>query len=163
MMRRQEDRIKLSNHWATPPELYDALKQLTGATKERFASPLNFNPKMQQYCSIHKRDQIFGAKWDTYKYRWTGSSVHNPEYEDPALNKNMATAIAAAQYTQAPVFGVHILPAWTDSNRTSYMTWLSHYPENCKHVLQIPRGHFRFQKPTGWELGECMLATPSGT
>jgi ribonuclease HI len=157
---RHDDHIKLSNHWATPPELYDALQQLTGITKERFASPLNFNPKMQQYWSVHKRDQIFGARWDTYRYQWTGSSVHNPEYEDPALNKNMATAVAAAQHTQAPVLGVHILPAWTDSNRTSYMAWLSHYPENCKHVLQIPRRHFRFQKPTTWELGDMYAGHP---
>jgi hypothetical protein len=50
---------------------------------------------MQQYWSIHERDQVFGANWDTYKYQWTGSSVHNPEYKDEDLNKDIATAVAA--------------------------------------------------------------------
>ena len=145
---------------ATPPEVYEALRQLTDITKERFASPLNYNPTFTMYWSAHKRDQIFGAKWDSYRYRWTGGSVHNPEYEDEDLNKNMATAIAAARNTTAPVFGIHILPAWSDANRTAYLAWLQHFPENCMHLLQIPRKHFRFQKPTTWERGDMYAGNP---
>jgi hypothetical protein len=83
-------RIKIKNHWATPDCIYEALQTLTGATKERFASPLNYNPTHQMYWSIHKQDQVFGAKWDAYKYKWTGSSIHNPEYEDEDLNRNVS-------------------------------------------------------------------------
>ena len=137
-----------------------AVRQLTDITKERFASPLNYNPTFTMYWSAHKRDQIFGAKWDSYRYRWTGGSVHNPEYEDEDLNKNMATAIAAARNTTAPVFGIHILPAWSDANRTAYLAWLQHFPENCMHLLQIPRKHFRFQKPTTWERGDMYAGNP---
>lgn len=142
--------IKIKNHWATPPEIYEVLQELLQIDKERFASPLNYNPRMRQYWSIHERDQIFGARWDTYMYQWTGSSVHNPEYEDEELNRNVGTAIAAARYTDEPVFGIHILPAWSDNNKTAYLQWLQIYPENCKHVLQLPKKHFRFQKPTTW-------------
>jgi hypothetical protein len=70
---------------------------------------------------MHKRYQLFGAKWNAYDYKWTQAGVHNPEYEDQEINKNIATAVAAAQYTREPVFGIHILPAWTDSNRTAYI------------------------------------------
>ena len=153
-------KVQIKNHWATPPEVYEALRQLTDITKERFASPLNYNPTFTMYWSAHKRDQIFGAKWDSYRYRWTGGSVHNPEYEDEDLNKNMATAIAAARNTTAPVFGIHILPAWSDANRTAYLAWLQHFPENCMHLLQIPRKHFRFQKPTTWERGDMYAGNP---
>ena len=153
-------KVQIKNHWATPPEVYEALRQLTDITKERFASPLNYNPTFTMYWSAHKRDQIFGAKWDSYRYMWTGGSVHNPEYEDEDLNKNMATAIAAARNTTAPVFGIHILPAWSDANRTAYLAWLQHFPENCMHLLQIPRKHFRFQKPTTWERGDMYAGNP---
>jgi ribonuclease HI len=152
--------VKIKNHWATPPEVYEALQQLTGITKERFASPLNYNPTFGMYWSAHKKDQIFGAKWDTYRYKWTGGSVHNPKYEDEDLNRNIATAIAAARSSSAPVFGIHILPAWSDANRTAYLSWLQHFPDNCKHLLQIPRKHFRFQKPTTWEQGEMYAGHP---
>ena len=101
--------------------------------KERFASPLNYNPRMAHYWSVHERDQVFGAKWDTYKYQWTRSSVHNPEDED--LNQDIGTAVAAARYTDEPVFGVHILPARSDTNRTAYLQWLKVYPGNCKHIF----------------------------
>ena len=94
--------IKVKNHWATPPEIYHALKDLMQIDKERFASPLNYNPRMAHYWSVHERDQVFGAKWDTYKYQWTRNSVHNPEYEDEDLNQDIGTAIAAARYTDEP-------------------------------------------------------------
>ena len=35
-------KVQIKNHWATPPEVYEALRQLTDITKERFASPLNY-------------------------------------------------------------------------------------------------------------------------
>ena len=36
--------IKLTNHWATPREVYAAIVEFAKVTKERFASPLNFSP-----------------------------------------------------------------------------------------------------------------------
>ena len=37
-------KVKLSNHWATPGGIYEQLQRSLGLTKERFASPLNYNP-----------------------------------------------------------------------------------------------------------------------
>lgn len=152
--------VKIENHWATPKEVYRALQRTTHITKERFASPLNCSPEFTEYWSVHKRDQLFGARWNAYKFQWTGGSVHNPEYEDQELNKNVATAVAAARHTLQPVFGLHILPAWTDSNRTAYMKWLELYPGNCKHILQVPKSHFRFEKPMEWYTGDRFAKNP---
>jgi hypothetical protein len=44
--------------------------------------------------------------------------------------------------------------------RTAYLAWLQHFPDNCKHLLQIPQKHFRFQKPTTWEQGERYAGHP---
>jgi ribonuclease HI len=155
-----QGKIKLANHWATPKEVYRVLQRHIGATKERFASPLNYSPEYAHYWSIHKRDQVFGAKCNAYKYQWTDAAVHNPEYEDQDLNKNVATAVAASQHTTEPVFGIHILPAWTDSNKTAYMRWVELFPANCRHVLQIPRQHFRFERPTEWYAGDRFAKSP---
>jgi hypothetical protein len=155
-----QSKVKLRNHWATPAAIYDAIRENLGVTKERFASPLNYNPRMTQYWSAHQRDQIFGAKWDAYKYKWTGASVHNPEYEDQDMNKGVATAVLAAQSTQDPVLGIHILPAWTNSNKTSYMRWVEQFPSHCKHLLQIPKRKFRFEQPTAWSAGDRYAGTP---
>ena len=153
-------KIKLANHWATPEEIYRVIQRHTQTSHERFASPLNWSPEFANYYSIHKRDQLFGARWNTYRYKWTEAGVHNPEYEDQDLNKNIATAVAATQYTSEPVFGIHILPAWTDSNKTAYMRWMELYSENCRHILQIPRKHFRFERPTEWCMGERFAKNP---
>jgi ribonuclease HI len=152
-------KVKPANQWATPPELHQLLHQLTDASKEMFASPLNYNPCMKQYWSTYERDRIFGAKHDAYKYQWTGSSVHCPEFEDEDVNRNIATAVAAARSTDTTVLGLHIVPAWTDS-KTAYMRWMQHFPENCKHVVQIPKKHFRFQRPATWQEGEMYAGKP---
>ena len=143
--------VKHKNNWSTPPSIYNILSSLTSATKERFASPLNFNPVFSQYWSAHERDQLFGAQWDTFRYAWTGSSVNNPEYEDDSLNRNMAYAIDSCLHSEQPVLCAHILPAWTDNSSTSYMTWVREFPEYCLHLLQIPSRYFRFVRPTSYE------------
>jgi hypothetical protein len=65
-------KVKLTNHWATPPKIYDTLRKHMQATKERFASPLNYHTGFEYYWAAHKEDTRFGALWDTYKNAWTG-------------------------------------------------------------------------------------------
>jgi exonuclease III/ribonuclease HI len=154
-------RVKLVNHWATPRRVYAVLQSLAGVTKERYASPLNYNPDMDLYWSVHKRDVLFGARHDTYAYTRTGSSVANPEYEDPEMNKSVAEAVWAARNNRGePTLEFHVLPAWTDTSNTAYMNWLDQAPEVCKHVLQIPKQHFRFQTPTAWKTGTTYDGNP---
>ena len=154
-------KVKLVNHWATPPGIYRVLQEMAGVTKERYASPLNYNTDMDMYWSVHKRDKLFGALHDTYAYTRTGCSVANPEYEDPEMNKSMATAVHAARTAgNQSYLEFHILPAWTDTNKTAYMTWLEAAPDVCKHVLQIPKKHFRFQTPTAWQWGDQYAEHP---
>ena len=143
--------VKHKNNWSTPPSIYNILSSLTSATKERFASPLNFNPVFSQYWSAHERDQLFGAQWDSFRYAWTGSSVNNPEYGDDSLNRNMAYAIDSCLHSDQPVLCAHILPAWTDRSSTSYMTWVQEFPDYCLHLPHIPSRYFRFVRPTSYE------------
>jgi len=67
--------VKMSNHWATPPQVMQVLQKHLNITKERFASPLNYSQYLQNYWSFHERDQVFGAQWNAYNCQWTGVSV----------------------------------------------------------------------------------------
>jgi ribonuclease HI len=157
----QGTKVKLVNHWATPRPIYTVLQSLAGVTKERYASPLNYNPNMEMYWSVHQRDVLFGAKHDTYAYTRTGSGVANPEYEDPEMNRSVAEAVWAAKHNgEEPTLEFHILPAWTESSSTAYVNWLDQAPDVCKHVLQIPRQYFRFQTPTAGQTGTTYAGHP---
>jgi hypothetical protein len=91
-----QNKVKLSNHWAVPHETMGTFKEFLGTDKERFGSPLNFNPDLQEYWSIHPEDQLFGAHHDAYGCQWTASSEANAEYEDKELYKAMRWAVHSA-------------------------------------------------------------------
>jgi len=78
----QGRKLKLANHWATPPTLQQALERTFLTNTELFGSPLNCSTSGgMSYCSAFPEDEIFGAITDSYKYRWTDSYIANPEYE----------------------------------------------------------------------------------
>ena len=86
---------RINNHWATPPEVMEALMEANSITRERYASPLNFHPQMACYWSMYEKDRLFGAEGNALDYLYTGSSESNPEYEDT----DMARAVARAAHS----------------------------------------------------------------
>ena len=140
-------RVDMKNHWTTPPPLMQIMQQHLGITKERFASPLNFNMHMEQYWSCHPRDQLFGASHDAFSCKWTGISECNPEYEHSDMYQAVAWAVMSAQATEAPVLTLCILPAWDESSDTAYCRWLRQAKHNCHQLLRIPRRCFKFMAP----------------
>ena len=139
--------VKLKNHWSTPPAIYSLFQNMLQTTKERFASPLNYNTKMAEYWSCHERDQLFGAHHDAYSCHWTGYSVANPEYEPKDMDKAVAWAVHSARTATTPTLTVFILPAWTESSSTAYLRWARKFPSNCEVLLRIPKSSFRFLPP----------------
>jgi hypothetical protein len=119
---------------------------------------MNYHTGYQHYWSAHEQDKVFGAIWDTYKNAWTGFSVANPEYEDDDMDKAVQWALWSARKTEVPTLTVMVLPAWTDASNTAYMRWLTEYPHNAKHLVQIPRKCFKFVKPTAWAEPEDKMA-----
>ena len=78
----QGRKLKLTNHWATPPTLQRALERTFLSTTELFGSPLNCSMSSDMsYCSAFQADEVFGAIHDSFSYKWTGSCLANPEYE----------------------------------------------------------------------------------
>ena len=73
--------LKLTNQWAIPPTLRNAMEKTFLTTTELFGSPLNC-PMTDglTYCSAFQDDIHFGAILDSFRYRWTASCMANPEY-----------------------------------------------------------------------------------
>ncbi len=72
---------KLPDQSGLPDEYMDALIQSMDIQCERFASPLNFNPAVKQYYSLHEQDRVSGANTDIYNTKWEGASEANPPHE----------------------------------------------------------------------------------
>ena len=81
--------IKASNFWATPELLMEAIRIGLGANQERFASPLDFNPMLATYYSPFAEDAQFGAQYNAYSNRWTGSSQASPDSTPKEMQKAM--------------------------------------------------------------------------
>eukprot|EP00878_Enallax_costatus_P028135 GHUV01030350.1.p1 GENE.GHUV01030350.1~~GHUV01030350.1.p1 ORF type:complete len:204 (+),score=35.47 GHUV01030350.1:375-986(+) len=107
------------NQYTLPQDVYLLLcSQEPGGfkcTKERFASPLNSYPDIQQYWSAHKEDQAFGASYDAYSVRWTGSSVAVPDFDPYAAEKALEWAIKSAVTTTLPTSMPPVQVFGTDS------------------------------------------------
>jgi ribonuclease HI len=147
-------KVKLTNHWATPGGVYRKLQaQLPQLAKERFASPLNYNPDMRRYWSCYPRDQLFGALHDAYSCKWTGYSVANPEYEAKEMYKAVSWAVHSGRETNEPTLTVFVLPAWTEGSNTAYMKWVRKTPDSCKLLATIPRTSFTFVPPQAATMG----------
>jgi len=145
----RDNGIKLENHWAVPPKVFKALKGSLSLQKERFASPLNCNPDMEEYWSIHEADSLFGARYNSYKCRWTGPSEANAEYEHDELFKAMRWAVHSALQPE-PTLTLLVHPAWDEGSSTAYYRWLEHCGGVAQVMMRIPRKRFKFIKPTQW-------------
>ena len=148
-------RTNMRNHWATPPVLMGGLIKSLKLTVERFASPLNFCPEMQQYFSAKEDDQAFGAGVDTYSTPWLGASQANPEYEHAEMAKAVRWAIMSAATTQEASMTIFILPEWT---RSAYYRYLQ--DPRVHRLMVIPKDKFMFRAPDFWSTGRDYASHP---
>ena len=138
----QGRKLKLANHWATPPALQRALEQTFLTTTELFGSPLNCSMSSgMTYCSAFKADEAFGAIPDAFSYRWGGSCIANPEYEPEDMLKAVLHALASSEAQDTPFLVVLILPLWEDTPWNSAGIRGHH---NMSTLIRIPAGHMRF-------------------
>ncbi len=61
------------------------------------------------YCSAFPEDTVFGAIIDSFKFRWTGSCVANPEYEPEDMLKAFLYALASSETSATPFLVVLVL------------------------------------------------------
>jgi ribonuclease HI len=140
-------KIKIQNHWATRDTIRRTIVERYHIDEEMFASPLNFLLHAQTtYCSVHKRDVIFGATYNAYNSCKIGMRVYaNPEYEQKDLLKTLKWVIMASQHPE-PFCAILVYPRW---KLNKYMNLLTHH--HVRLLAKFNRNTFSFSSPTNWE------------
>ena len=79
---KEDDMVKASKLRRSTPDVYmHAFQDGLGVQCERFASPLDINPEMQHYYSLHDRDKVFGANIDAYSTKWPRNVTSLPSVD----------------------------------------------------------------------------------
>jgi len=161
----------LTNHWATPGALMQAMKNALNITMERFASPLNVSETTTHYYSYYKEDEVFGAAHDAYSAPFLVPSEINPEYTPEQLHKALKWAVQSTYMEGHPQVHVLVYPVWRGE---PYKKWLAH--PRVHRLCRIPQGKFDFIPPdnftgvtvdrrrqcTKWEVDLLLVANPAG-
>ena len=136
--------LKLSNHWATPPRLVAALRAAAYATTERFSSPVNAHGGFARRYTYRAGDKSFGAEYDAYSKRFSGSWYMNPEYDAEELTRALRWAIASAADDGGPNLGLAVLPRYAKAGHTALLG-----TRGCHVLCTMPQG-FRFTPQDAW-------------
>ena len=136
--------LNLSNHWATPQPMVEAIAAATMADTERFCSPMNAHPLFRRRYTYRRDDAAFGAEYDAYSVRFSGSWYMNPEYDAEELTRALRWAQASAATDPCPNFGIAVLPRYAKAGHTGLLS------RPGTHVLcTLPEG-FRFAPQDAW-------------
>jgi hypothetical protein len=82
-----------SNMHCTPRHITTSLQKWTLVTKQKFASPLDFDPSYQANWSKSTRDTVFGASTNAFDIKFTGFSFCHPNYCDYLLHPLVGHAL----------------------------------------------------------------------
>jgi len=124
------------------PTLQKALERTFLSDKELFGSPLNCSMSGGiSYCYAFPEDEIFGGTTDSFRYRWTGSCIANPEYQPEYGLKAVLHALSSSEAQDTPFLVVLILPVWEDTQWNSAAIRDHH---NMSTLIRISAGHMCF-------------------
>jgi hypothetical protein len=91
----------------SPPPFKRAL-----VTKEKMASPLDYDPKFPHYWSEHPRDKVFGANTNVFSSRFSGFSICHPIYHENTMLLARRHAIYSAAVSTEETATFMLLPSW---------------------------------------------------
>jgi len=81
------------NMYCTPRHIMTSLQKWALVTKQKFASPLDFDPSYQAYWSKNTRDTVFGASTNAFDTKFTGFTFCHPNYCDNLLHSLVGHAL----------------------------------------------------------------------
>jgi len=120
-----------SKMYCTSRHIMASLQKRALVTKQKFASPLDFDPSYQAYWSENTRDTAFGASTNAFKTKFTNFSFCHPNYCDYLLHSLMGHALQSTKFTQEATATFLLLPDWLGWSKNEYMTWINDYPEHA--------------------------------
>ena len=124
--------------------MHKAIQQTFLSISELFTNPLNCSMvEGITYCTSFSENYVFGAIHNSYGYRWTGSCIGNPEYEQDDMRQAVLTlhALASSLETDTAFLAILILPVWEG---TPWAAASIKGHQNIRTLIRIPAGHMRF-------------------
>jgi hypothetical protein len=94
-------KIKDSFARILPSHINTAFQKWALVTKEKMASPLDYDPKFPHYWSEHPRDKVFEANTNAFSSRFSGFSICHPiNHENTMLLATRHAIYSAAVSTE---------------------------------------------------------------
>jgi hypothetical protein len=148
-----------ARYWSIPEELKHALMSGIKAVSERFSSPLTAHMCDAGYWTAHARDQVFGARFNAYSSRWTGSSLAVPEFTAEAATRAVDWAIQSALNAREddPTLTLLLLPTYfSKDDDTTYMQLVRRNPAQCLPIGTFFRDAIELMPPANMPFAEPM-------
>ncbi len=159
---KQSKRVLDSYSRIHPHNISTALNKWCLVTKERMASPLDFNPAYTEYWSTSPRDRVFGAHHNALATQFTGFSMCHPPYDDKTMYASVRHALHSALAPTAPPTATFlILPSWQANSSNGYMTLCNAHPASCAILGTIPASKIEYTAPPFWINAPLELPKPS--
>jgi hypothetical protein len=102
-----------------PPHIITALQKWALVTKEKMASPLDYDPTLPHYWSEHPRDKAFGANFNAFSSKSTGFSICHPIYHENTMYLATKHAIYSAALGTEATATFMFLPSWNERMTTN--------------------------------------------
>jgi hypothetical protein len=80
-------------------------------TKEKRASPLDYDPKFSHYWSEHPRDKVFGANTSAFSSQFSGFSICHPIYHENTMFLASGHTIYSAAVNTEEIATFMLLPS----------------------------------------------------
>ena len=147
------------DQWCLPDQLRWVLQWYTKCWVQCFASPLTVPPEATEYWSMEERDQLFGARYNPFKVKWTDSSMAVPDLTQPAAFQAFLHALMSAWDTEEPTLTVLALPVFRKTSkrtadlegigsRACWSPWIAAHPQNCRGVARVSGRYMNLQAPS---------------
>jgi hypothetical protein len=122
-------KIKDSFARILPSRITATFQKWALVTKEKTASPLDYDPKFPHYWSEHPRDKMFGANTNAFYSRFSGFSICHPIYHENTILLATRHAIYSAAVSTKKTATFMLLPSWNNNMTTNpYASLCRKYP-----------------------------------
>jgi hypothetical protein len=122
-------KIKDSFARILPSHITTAFQKWALVTKEKMASPLDYDPKSPHYWSEHPREKVFGANTNAFSTRLSGFSICHPIHHENTMLLATRHAIYSAAVSTEDTATFMLLPSWNKKMTTNpYASLCRKYP-----------------------------------
>ena len=130
--------------------MVSALQKHALVTKEKVASPLDFDPSYRSYWSMHFRDAVFGANTNALHTKFTGFSYCFPEVSAELLCNLVDHALCSALSTKTPTATFILLPDTNNWKTHGCYAALRTHPEHAYTLAQFPPHNLKLPAVEAW-------------